>query len=325
MPEPLEEDRCRQCGTPLEQPAGGGRRKRFCSDEHRLRYWRERRRQGLPTGEEGAERPADLRPLTWELQATLLGFQQTVQALAGALADAGDLDAVRVTREQAEAEAQRRIAAAEERRARAERRRLEAEALAEAAEAEVREAQGRLLPMEARCRQAEVEVQAAAEREEALRQRLDAELAAGREAAERDVVRAREGARTAVAAAEAEVRRLTEVLEGVRGQVPVVERQLQEERRRGVELERRLHGADTALRERTALHAGQVEALQARLREAGDGLAVEREARLRAEERAQAAAALADERARERDRLLESARRRPGRRPRTRPRAGGAR
>ncbi|HSR25685.1 MAG TPA: hypothetical protein VLW53_19180, partial [Candidatus Eisenbacteria bacterium] len=168
MQEAAVEARCRQCGAELEQPRSGSRQKLFCSDEHRLRYWRERRKQGLPTGEQAEERRADVRTLTRELQAALQGFERTVAALSRALIEAGDLDAARAVREQVEAEAQRRVAAADERRARAERLRLEAEALAEAAEAEVRRAQGRLQEMEARAERAGAEVRAAGERGEAL-------------------------------------------------------------------------------------------------------------------------------------------------------------
>jgi chromosome segregation ATPase len=322
MQDAAVEGRCRYCGVEVEQPRSGSRQKVFCSDEHRLRYWRERRKQGLPTGEEGEERQADVRTLTWELQATLQGFERTVGALGRALAEAGDLDAARVAREQVEAEAQRRVAGAEERRARAERLRLEAEALAEAAEAEVREAHGRLQEMEARVRHAEAEARAAGEREGLLRQRLEEEMSALRQEANSDVARAREGAQVAVGAAEAEVRRVTEVLESVRSQLQVLDRQLEEERRRCAALEQRLQEAEADHRGRAAQHASQIEALQAQLREAQGGLAAEREARLRAEERAQAAGTLAEERARERDRLVEAGSRKPARRPRNRPRAG---
>jgi chromosome segregation ATPase len=322
MQEAAVEGRCRCCGVEVEQPRSGSRQKLFCSDEHRLRYWRERRKQGLPTGEDAGERQTDVRSLTWELQATLQGFERTVVALGRALAESGDLDAARAVREQVEAEAQRRVAAAEERRARAERLRLEAEALAEAAEAEVREAHRRLQEMEARVRQAEAEVRAAGEREGAVRQRLEEEMAAVRQVAKDEGARAREEAQVAVGAVEAEARRVTEVLEGVRGQLQVVDRELAEQRGRGTALEQRLQEAEADSRGRAAQHASHVEALREELREAAGGLAAERETRLRAEERAQAAGALAEERARERDRLVEAGGRRPGRRRRARPRAG---
>lgn len=308
MQEAAVEGRCRYCGTDLEQPKGGSRRKLFCSDEHRLRYWRERRKQGLPTGEAAEERQADVRTLTWELQATLQGFERTAQLLARALAEAGDLDAVRAVREQVEAEAQRQVAAAEERRARAERLRLEAEALAEAAEAEVRRVQERLAEMEARVQQSEAEARAVAESGEALRRQVEEEMAAVRERAGSEIARARDEAQVAVGAATAEVRRVTEVQNGLRVHLQVVDRELGEERNCRATLEQALRETEADRNRREIEHAGQVEALHERLRAVEANLAEQREARLQAEERARAAAVLAEERGRERDRLLEVSR-----------------
>lgn len=224
MQEAPAEGRCRYCGTPLEQPSTGGRQKLFCSDEHRLRYWRERRRQGVPSGEEGSERPADVRPLTWELQATLLGFQHTVQALATALADAGDVDAASAQREQADAEAQRRIAAAEERRARAERLRLEAEAMAEAASAAARDAQERAQRLEfeaARLRAGTAAAEARARQvEDQAQERITAAQEDLARAVElRDVVQQRNGQLEAELAAQRQARAAAEQQAGALAQL----------------------------------------------------------------------------------------------------------
>lgn len=291
------ESRCRHCGTAIEQPPRGGRQKLFCSDDHRLRYWRERRRQGLPTGEEEAERRTDVRALSWELQATLLGFQHTVQALAGALADAGDMDAARAAREQAETEAQRRIAVAEERRARAERMRLDAEALSEAANAAATDAQHRSQEAETRAGQAAAEARAATERAETMERRLQEEVEAAARAADELVAREREKAAARIEAAEAEARHLADSERSFRARADDQERELES-------LRARLAGEQADRHREAADHVARLESLHAQLRDAEGALATERELRLRAESAATAATELAEERARQRDRAL---------------------
>lgn len=311
MQEAVAEDRCRYCGTPLEQPASGGRQKRFCSDEHRLRYWRERRRQGLPTGEE-AERKTDVRSLSWELQATLLGFQHTVQALASALAEAGDLDTARAIKEQTEAESQRRVAAAEERRARAERLRLEAEAMTEAANAAAQDAQEQARRLELEAEHLRGIAVAATDQAQEVERRADERVAAAHEELARQRGAIEAGARDRVAVAEERAQQAERLLgQAVELRDAVQSRNVQLEQdlatmgqRLQAAEQRRQEGDDAREREAGELR-GRLEQVQQQLRQLDGDLAAERQARAEAEQRATALTQLADERARERDRVLQ--------------------
>jgi hypothetical protein len=311
MQEAPAEGRCRYCGGPLEQPPSGGRQKLFCSDEHRVRYWRERRRQGLPTGEEDAKGAADVRTLSWELQATLLGLERTVGSLARALSEAGDLDATRAIREQAEAESQRRIAAAEERRARAERMRLDAEAMAEAANAAAREAQERAERLGLEAEQAREAAAVAEAQARGAQARADERIATAGEELRGQRAAIEAGARGAMAVSEERAQQAERLLgqaielrDAAQHHNRELERGLAEVGQRLQAAEQRRQGVEDARERETGELRDRLEHAQQDLRRLEADGAAQQGARIEAEQQARAFAQLAEERALERDRVL---------------------
>ena len=104
------------CKNPVEQPAGGGPRKRFCSDQHRVQFWRQSRTtERTATRRPTAEAPAVNSPAL----ALRNQLEQSVQSLEGALARArttlielADLEEAEAVRAEAFSSADEQVARA---------------------------------------------------------------------------------------------------------------------------------------------------------------------------------------------------------------------
>ena len=158
------------CNNPVEQPPGGGPRKRFCCDQHRLQYWRQSQRDGKDPepGASGADTGPPALALKAQLEQSLTTLEAIVMRTRTTLIELSSLEEAEAVRKEAFAIAEEQVARAQAERAAEERRRQTAESLAEAATSAAREAEEQLNASNARLVTVEGEV-------ESLRQALEAQ------------------------------------------------------------------------------------------------------------------------------------------------------
>lgn len=135
------------CGKPLEQPASGGPRKRFCCDQHRLQFWRlsrgeknESRRQEALTSS-GAGPVSPVLALRSQLEHSVHTLESLLTKARTTLLDMANLEEAEALRSEVFAAADEQVAKAHSERSAEERRRRAAENLAEAATSAAREAE----------------------------------------------------------------------------------------------------------------------------------------------------------------------------------------
>lgn len=132
------------CTQPVEQPASGGPRKRFCCDQHRMQLWRQTRAE--------RESPRTTRPpsaptqspaiaLRTQLEESVHSLEQLLTRARTTLLELSDLDEAEAIRDEARTAAEEQVARAHNERTAEERRRRAAESLAEAASSAAREAE----------------------------------------------------------------------------------------------------------------------------------------------------------------------------------------
>ncbi len=138
-----------ECSSSVEQPTGGGPRKRFCCDSHRLLYWRqsqkESRQQQLQN--EKAELPSNssaVLALRDQLEASVSILEGHLTRARTTLLDLSSLEAAESARKEAFAQAEEQVARVQAEQAAEERRRQAAEALAEAAAARTTELEAQM-------------------------------------------------------------------------------------------------------------------------------------------------------------------------------------
>ena len=212
------------CDNLVEQPAGGGQRKRFCSDQHRVQFWRQSRAEG---GETPAAAAAPKPPAATSPALVLRGqLEQSVQSLEAVLTRArttlielASLEEAEAIRAEATSSADEKVARAYNERAVEERRRRAAENLAEAASSAAQEAEEKMAQAQAEAERARAEVlQVRQETQEQIAQAhqlAEDRIRAAQLAAEAAVEESQQ-AKLGQAAAEAQVLRAREELEQVR-------------------------------------------------------------------------------------------------------------
>ncbi len=130
------------CSNPVEQPPGGGPRKRFCCDQHRLQYWRQSQREGKVEDRESDDTSA--MALKAQLEQSLTTLEAVVMRTRTTLIELSSLEEAEAIRKETFAIAEEQVARAQAERAAEERRRQAAESLAEAASAMARETEAQL-------------------------------------------------------------------------------------------------------------------------------------------------------------------------------------
>jgi chromosome segregation ATPase len=132
------------CSNPVEQPPGGGPRKRFCCDQHRLQYWRQSQREGKVEDQRAASDDTSAMALKAQLEQSLTTLEAVVMRTRTTLIELSSLEEAEAIRKETFAIAEEQVARAQAERAAEERRRQAAESLAEAASAMARETEAQL-------------------------------------------------------------------------------------------------------------------------------------------------------------------------------------
>ena len=322
------------CENAVEQPAGGGPRKRFCSDAHRVQYWRQSRSE---RGDTSRRQPTDAGPSSASPALALRSqLEQSVQSLEGALTRArttlvelADLEEAEAIRLEAFSSADELVARASSERAAEERRRRAAESLAEAASRAAREAEEQTARSQAEAEHARAEVHQVRQEIAELKDEALGRIAAAHQRADEGIHASQQAAaaaheemqtaRQVQSAAEAQAHQALEELEQTRaGLRAAIDRAAALEQR--LELEGERHRAELAttatrvgvLEQRLDVeaerHRGELastaersERVQDRLERALAELRAETELRAKAEARAQAFEELKGERVGQRE------------------------
>lgn len=227
-------DQCQlpECSNQVEQPSGGGPRKRFCCDAHRLLYWRQsqkehrqqQRSDSLPSN------VSEVLALRDALEGSVSTLEAHLTRARTALLELSSLEAAESTRKQAFAQAEEQVARAQAQQAAEERRRQAAESLAEAAAAQATELESQLHAASLRQDQLQAESEKLRQALEQQTARALEELATAREQSQkaqdqlltevRSEIAARAKAEARSEAAEAIVAELKAELAALRGSQP---------------------------------------------------------------------------------------------------------
>ena len=227
-----------ECSNQVEQPSGGGPRKRFCCDAHRLLYWRQTQKEHRQ--QQSAEQRSLLPSNASEVLALRDALESSVSTLEAqltrartALLELSSLEAAESTRKQAFAQAEEKVARAQAQQAAEERRRQAAESLAEAAAAQATELESQLHVSNLRQDELQVENEKLSQALEQQTARALEELAAAREQSQkaqdrlltevRSEIAARAKAEARSEAAETIIAELKAELAAMRGQPPTGE------------------------------------------------------------------------------------------------------
>lgn len=138
-----------ECSNRVEQPSGGGPRKRFCCDAHRLLFWRQSQKESRQqqTTSERQELPSNasaVLALRDALEGSVSALEAHLTRARTTLLELSSLEAAESTRKEAFAQAEGQVARAQAEQAAEERRRQAAESLAEAAAAQATELEAQL-------------------------------------------------------------------------------------------------------------------------------------------------------------------------------------
>lgn len=167
------------CSNAVEQPSGGGPRKRFCCDTHRLQYWRQSQKESKlgAVAEDSflGNDPSAVLALRDQLEQSVQTLEAAMTRARTALIDLSSLEQAEAVRKEALASADEMVARAQASQASEERRRQSAESLAEAAAAQATEGEAQLHVAKATIKNLEDEV--AALRRALEQQAADAEKA----------------------------------------------------------------------------------------------------------------------------------------------------
>lgn len=218
------------CSNPVEQPAGGGPRKRFCCDQHRLSYWRQSQRESRTENDSPVGDEAPALALKSALEQSVHSLEAVILRTRTTLIELSSLEEAEAIRKEAFAVAEERVARALAERTSEERRRQAAESLAEAAAASAREAETQLgdavaqletlkaehlnleKTIKAQATQARKEIESAQREAQQTGEKLLEEI--------RTEIAARAKAEARAEAAEARVQELKAELATLRGELP---------------------------------------------------------------------------------------------------------
>lgn len=270
------------CENPVEQPAGGGPRKRFCSDQHRVQFWRQTRTERGDSPKRSAPETPSVNSPALALRSQL---EQSVQTLEGVLTrtrttliELADLEEAEAVRAEAFSSADEQVARANTDRAAEERRRRAAENLAEAASSAARGAEDEMAVAQAEAERLRFEIAQVREEMVELETRTEEELAAAKEREVEQVALANQRAdeaiklaQVAAAAAQAEAQKAKQAQSAAEAQALQAREELEQIRtalrtanERATGLEQRLAAEESRHRDELAVAAERVTTLERR-------------------------------------------------------------